>query len=621
MPQSTESNSICLQSLQDQITTLMSQLEKTKSDAEAMESRLCSLMADKETEFDAKFRNLEETCYDKVAEVLDEAVSEMTSLTSNCFLRAIPKQSDEQKALLEDCCEQFEERAEMLKEQMKAEIYGSAANSDMTNDEFIHQITDDQQNPTVQSEDNTKILHLRKGFKVAADPLKKSKRRGIHQTKKVPSINVKAGTSSQADDTTRNQPLTPPRQQPELLFPPELENRSSTTSSENQASAIPEGELFRTPPRDGTSPSLIREVTAVATENISATDGGTTNEEDTVQTPFITQTRRAKKEKTTPIIIKDERYTWAQLKEMIKSIGQEGFTGKVIADGFNIKSKNQDQQRAITALLNEKKVKYHSFTLPDDKFIKVVIRGLPITTSTDEIQSDLLAAGFVVKQVAQLTKRRDGDKVPMPLFLVTLTQTEMHEQIHHHQYILDLRVKIEEYRGREGPSQCHKCQEFGHTQRNCGRPPRCVKCTTDDHFTADCPKEKEDLPQCCNCKGQHTANWPGCPAFPKDVQSKKHPPAIIPTRATRVFTNASIPYTQALTGLTPQQPPAITQTPITTPTQSISAIDIQTAIDTTTQLKELIDWLKEKQIVELLHTLKDSLTPRLPTGTQQPTNA
>lgn len=573
-------DSVTMESLQAQITELMLQLEKTKSESDTAERKLQN-----------KFKELSDTCITKILDVLDASVREMSDITTDCFHKALPQQSDEQKKILEECIEEIESRAASCKDRMKDDIIGFG-----------------KYDIPIETEEKIKLLHLRKGPKVAADPKKTKK-----PTKKIPSIILPTDPTSQELTIMRNQPSSPPRQLTEPLFPPHQENRSQSPPIEHHDN---EGHLFLSPTRRGTSPSTDSAVMDASASNIQSADAN--NEEDPDQTPFTSVTRRPKKEKTTPIIVKDDRYTWAQLKEMIKAIGQEGFSGKLIVDGFNIKSKSQDQQRAITAMLNEKEITYHSFTLPDDKFIKVVIRGLPITTKVEDIQSDLLAAGFVVRQVAQLTRRRDGDKVPMPLFLITLSQTERHEQIHQQKFILDLQVKIEEYRGREGPSQCHKCQEFGHTQRNCGRPPRCVKCTADDHMTADCPKEKEDLPQCCNCKGQHTANWTGCPLYPKDIPSKKPPTGNIPTRQARLFTNTNISYAQAITGLPPQQVQTSTMPP--PPAQTIPDIHLQSALDTTNELKQLINWLKDNEIIELLQTLKTSLSTKKPPGTQQPDN-
>lgn len=60
--------------------------------------------------------------------------------------------------------------------------------------------------------------------------------------------------------------------------------------------------------------------------------------------------------------------------------------------------------------------------------------------------------------------------------------------------------------------QCKKCQRIGHTQANCYLEPRCVRCPGKHHYS-ECKISKSSPPVCCNCQGQHTANYRGCPAF------------------------------------------------------------------------------------------------------------
>jgi hypothetical protein len=49
--------------------------------------------------------------------------------------------------------------------------------------------------------------------------------------------------------------------------------------------------------------------------------------------------------------------------------------------------------------------------------------------------------------------------------------------------------------------QCFNCQEWGHTQRGCGKDPKCGKCA-ERHQTQQCKSEK---PRCVNCGKRHAA--------------------------------------------------------------------------------------------------------------------
>jgi hypothetical protein len=60
------------------------------------------------------------------------------------------------------------------------------------------------------------------------------------------------------------------------------------------------------------------------------------------------------------------------------------------------------------------------------------------------------------------------------------------------------------------PTQCFKCQQWGHTQGACGRRERCAQCAG-DHATRNCPRERVS---CANCGKQHRA-WQRreCPSY------------------------------------------------------------------------------------------------------------
>ncbi|KAF0707143.1 Uncharacterized protein FWK35_00035132, partial [Aphis craccivora] len=102
-----------------------------------------------------------------------------------------------------------------------------------------------------------------------------------------------------------------------------------------------------------------------------------------------------------------------------------------------------------------------------------------------------------------------------------------------------------------GPSQCFACQGFGHSSAHCKHQPKCVKCGN-DHATKSCTKTPDQPPKCCNCNGEHTANYRQCPAFIKATIAKK--------------TNSTIPLPQP----TPQVPTTISQAKQSTYAQALS---------------------------------------------------
>ncbi|KAF2360596.1 hypothetical protein FHG87_008647 [Trinorchestia longiramus] len=68
------------------------------------------------------------------------------------------------------------------------------------------------------------------------------------------------------------------------------------------------------------------------------------------------------------------------------------------------------------------------------------------------------------------------------------------------------------------PWQCFRCQRFGHNAVNCRAAPRCVVCSG-AHNSRECPSPSTR--SCCNCRGNHTANYGGCPKIRQAKEVEK----------------------------------------------------------------------------------------------------
>ncbi|CAH2107572.1 unnamed protein product [Euphydryas editha] len=78
---------------------------------------------------------------------------------------------------------------------------------------------------------------------------------------------------------------------------------------------------------------------------------------------------------------------------------------------------------------------------------------------------------------------------------------------------------VEAWRGNKAPSQCHRCQAFGHSSANCHRQQKCVRCFG-EHLARDCHRPREELPTCANCGKAHTAKVRRCPVFKKEARKR-----------------------------------------------------------------------------------------------------
>jgi Associated with zinc fingers len=186
---------------------------------------------------------------------------------------------------------------------------------------------------------------------------------------------------------------------------------------------------------------------------------------------------------------------------------------------FNLKYCGNGQVRIQTHTLEDfQKLKqglkdenneFHSFTLNSEKPKKAVIRGLPVIELND-IKEDLNSKGFKITNIFKM-KGKDGQPTKNPLYLINFDPDTDTNKIKLINNICHCKIKIEKYTTSKNITQCFRCQQFGHAAANCNMAFKCVKCA-EEHPTRSCIKEAATPAKCCNCGGNHTANYKDCPA-------------------------------------------------------------------------------------------------------------
>ncbi|GFY60011.1 PRE_C2HC domain-containing protein [Trichonephila inaurata madagascariensis] len=102
------------------------------------------------------------------------------------------------------------------------------------------------------------------------------------------------------------------------------------------------------------------------------------------------------------------------LQELNKKIPES--VNRLTGDYIKIQASNIEEHRAITAILKQKGEEFYVIFSPDDRPLKVVIKGLHSSISIEDIKTDLTEQGVPVIKVAQLTQRKS--KFPLPIFMV-----------------------------------------------------------------------------------------------------------------------------------------------------------------------------------------------------------
>ncbi|KAF2356790.1 hypothetical protein FHG87_012454 [Trinorchestia longiramus] len=139
--------------------------------------------------------------------------------------------------------------------------------------------------------------------------------------------------------------------------------------------------------------------------------------------------------------------------------------------------------------------------LPANQITSVVAIGpFGKDTSSEELTEALIDAGFGGVTMKRIYKGKD--KIVTAFFKVVFNTTTLPQfvRIGYQQY------RVSTYIGK--PWQCFRCQRLGHNAVNCRAAPRCVVCSG-AHNSRECPSPSTR--SCCNCSGNHTANYGGCP--------------------------------------------------------------------------------------------------------------
>ncbi|GFT72955.1 uncharacterized protein TNCV_1976611 [Trichonephila clavipes] len=214
---------------------------------------------------------------------------------------------------------------------------------------------------------------------------------------------------------------------------------------------------------------------------------------------------------------------------------------------------HEERRSLIQYLKTDIEFKFYVIDYKKEKPIKAVIKGLPSSSKTEDIKSDLADEGFKIESCTQLTSKRT--KKSLPFFLVILPRNAHNSKIFDLTHLSYLQVRVEGYLVR-GITQCFNCNNFYHTAANCHMKPRCLKCGK-NHATRNCLiKERQENPFCINCQDYgHSACYTKCPKFP---QPKKGTPFADPKKKRNFATKwikEGISFANVVSGEVPNQIP------------------------------------------------------------------
>jgi hypothetical protein len=247
---------------------------------------------------------------------------------------------------------------------------------------------------------------------------------------------------------------------------------------------------------------------------------------------------------------------------------------KVQLNCFSIKDKE-----TVLKLLAVKQIKYHTFTENENKNSIFVLKGCEYAQPNDLLKT-LNNNDIPAVKVAFLSNKQE-----YPVYLVHFVKDSIHFNTlqHKHKVVDQLIVnwdKIDPDRKR--PTQCKRCQRWGHSARNCGNNFRCIKCV-ENHEPGQCKRVKNENPtttelssspstsmstdtpvpstaRCVNCKGNHPANFRGCEIY-LAYKERSTPTTVRELTARNINTEMKAPPTKSQGGTYKEAYPTISNLP------------------------------------------------------------
>lgn len=181
--------------------------------------------------------------------------------------------------------------------------------------------------------------------------------------------------------------------------------------------------------------------------------------------PVVVDPELPKRAKLPPPVILHNKADWEKVTLSLRNLSF--LHAKNMGDlGIKVQVQTSNDHRALTKLLRERNYPFHTYQLEEERELRVVIRGLPHEIHVDHIKADLSGQGYPIRAVHRMSSFRS--KQPLNLVLVVLDYSPEAKQIFNVKEICMLSgLSVEAPNKRSYPGQCHRCQNWGHSARNC----------------------------------------------------------------------------------------------------------------------------------------------------------
>lgn len=140
-----------------------------------------------------------------------------------------------------------------------------------------------------------------------------------------------------------------------------------------------------------------------------------------------------------PIILQDNEAYARILRDIWDQLQKTALEAKVQGNNVKIIPTSSDSFRFIQSYLQQRNTFFHTFAVPDERELKVVLEGVPYATPTNDVHAELLALFFFSTSVSLLhvAKKRFVNS-----FLIKLRKIGFLKKIYEVGHLLYLRVCV-----------------------------------------------------------------------------------------------------------------------------------------------------------------------------------
>lgn len=231
-----------------------------------------------------------------------------------------------------------------------------------------------------------------------------------------------------------------------------------------------------------------------------------------VQPPTTDSTKQQNKKTTEhvpPIVVQGIEIN--KLIDAFKKIKIVDYKFKLLSVGIKITFSNKTDYTNTKTLLTNENIEHYTFSNPQSNPFKVILYGLPEFT-VEDIKNELIANEILDENIMQILPLKGKEKVynihKNLSYLIKFEKSQVSMQrVKQIKSLFNIVVRWFPYVNyRKGPTQCRRCQMYGHGTSYCGRVLKCLNCG-ENHDILNCKSTEK---KCANCGDAHEANSKIC---------------------------------------------------------------------------------------------------------------